>query len=162
QIETFPQRRGHPPGHPNARRDRFLLCASGRRLRRIVPACLLAVAVSAAGLAVHDAAGADDIGTVAAAAGTGHPGYDGDGGPAVDAELYQPRMMTFDGAGNMYITDTFNQVIRVVDPGGTISTVAGVATPVNGGADESLCPRHFSGDGGPALQANLACPHSLA
>ncbi|HEY4411101.1 MAG TPA: hypothetical protein VGO87_14575 [Acidimicrobiia bacterium] len=117
--------------------------------------------MSIAGLAVHEAAGADDTGTVAASAGTGRAGYNGDGGPAVDAQLYQPRMMTFDGAGNMYITDTFNQVIRVVDPGGTISTVAGVAAPVSAGSGDQ-CPRHFSGDGGPALDAKLACPHSLA
>ena len=95
--------------------------------------------MSVGGLAVHEAAGADNVGMVAASAGTGHAGYDGDGGPAVDGELYQPRMMTFDGAGNMYITDTFNQVIRVVDPGGTISTVAGVAAPVSAGSGDQ-CP----------------------
>ncbi|HVW31301.1 MAG TPA: hypothetical protein VHL53_02075 [Acidimicrobiia bacterium] len=139
-----------------------MLSFKGRRLRRSVPACLLAVATSITGLAVHQVARADETGIIEASAGTGAIGYSGDDGPAVDAKLYQPRMMTFDGAGNMYITDTFNQVIRVVDPGGTISTVAGVYTPVNSGGDESQCPKHFSGDGGPALQAKLACPHSLA
>ena len=120
------------------------------------------VAVVAAGFAAR--AGADGtvaVGTVSGVAGIGRPGYSGDGGPAVDAQLFQPRMMTFDGAGNMYIADTFNQVIRVVDPSGTISTVAGVPTPVAAGSGDQ-CPRHFSGDGGPALEADLACPHSLA
>jgi NHL repeat len=131
------------------------------RLSRRVPACLLVIVTALAGLAVRRAAGAGESGTVAAVAGSGRVGYDGDGGPAVDARLYQPRMMTFDGAGNMYITDTFNQVIRVVDPGGTISTVAGVATPVAAGSGDQ-CPRHFSGDGGPALEAKLSCPHSVA
>ncbi|HEV7536551.1 MAG TPA: hypothetical protein VGP90_13005, partial [Acidimicrobiia bacterium] len=94
-------------------------------------------------------------------AGQGQAGFSGDGGPAIEARLYQPRMMNFDAAGNLYIADTFNQVIRVVDPSGTISTVAGVAAPVAAGSGDQ-CPRHYSGDGGPALEAKLACPHSLA
>jgi hypothetical protein len=126
-----------------------------------LPACLVVLTVAIAGFAVHGAAGDPDVGTVLAVAGSGPAGYSGDGGPAVDARLYQPRMMTFDGAGTMYITDTFNQVIRVVDTTGTISTVAGVAKPVAAGSGDQ-CPRHFSGDGGPAVDAELACPHSLA
>ena len=70
-------------------------------------------------------------------------------------------MGVFDAAGRMYIADTFNSVIRVVDTDGTFGTVAGIAKPVDGD-DDSLCPRSFSGDGGPALEAKLACPHSLA
>ena len=131
---------------------------SSRRLTT----CLVMLAVVAGGFVAR--AGADatvQVGTVSGVAGTGRPGYSGDDGPAVAAQLFQPRMMTFDAAGNMYIADTFNQVIRVVDPSGTISTVAGVATPVVAGSGDQ-CPHHFSGDGGPALEADLACPHSLA
>jgi sugar lactone lactonase YvrE len=117
--------------------------------------------MASAGLAVRAAAGAAGAGTVSAVAGTVQAGYSGDGGPAVDAGLFQPRMMTFDAAGNMYIADTFNQVIRVVDPSGTISTVAGTPAPVSAGTNDQ-CPRRYSGDGGPALDAKLACPHSLA
>ena len=118
--------------------------------------------VGPAGNAVRAAAGAGDgIGIVSAVAGTGDAGYDGDGGPAIDAEMYEPRMVTFDAAGNMYIADTINHVIRVVDRTETIWTVAGIAAPVDGEGD-SRCPRRFSGDGGPALEATLACPHSLA
>src|SRR3954471_19288860 len=132
--------------------------ATGRRFQ----ACLLSLAVLAVGVGAHEAAQATvDTGTVSAVAGRGPAGYSGDGGPAVEARLYQPRMMNFDAAGNLYIADTFNQVIRVVDPSGTISTVAGVAAPVAAGSGDQ-CPRRYSGDGGPALQAKLACPHSLA
>jgi len=123
---------------------------------------LVMLATVSAGNAVRAAAGAGDgIGIVSAVAGTGAAGYDGDGGPALDAEVYEPRMVTFDAAGNMYIADTINQVIRVVDRAGTIWTVAGVAAPIEGDGD-GLCPRRFAGDGGPALAATLACPHSLA
>jgi hypothetical protein len=99
-------------------------------------------------------------GIVTNVAGTGHAGFGGDGGPAVDAQLYEPRMMTFDNHGNMYIADTFNQVIRKVDTNGIISTVAGVAAPVSAGSGDQ-CPGRYSGDGGPAVQAALSCPHSV-
>jgi NHL repeat-containing protein len=131
-----------------------------RRMNVIIVLVMLATASAAN--AVRAAAGAGDgIGIVSAVAGTGDAGYDGDGGPAIDAEVYEPRMVTFDAAGNMYIADTINQVIRVVDRAGTIWTVAGVAEPVDGDGD-GLCPRRFAGDGGSALDATLACPHSLA
>jgi sugar lactone lactonase YvrE len=68
--------------------------------------------------------------------------------------------MTFDAAGNMYIADTFNHVIRKVTPAGIITTVAGYY-PGRTRVSEENCPQHFSGDGGPATQASLRCPHSL-
>jgi sugar lactone lactonase YvrE len=112
---------------------------------------------------VRHAANADATGVVSPVAGSGRAGYDGDSGPATAARLYQPRMATFDAAGRMYIADTFNQVIRVVDTDGTMGTVAGIPNPVEPAeGDDSLCPRRYSGDGGPALEAKLACPHSLA
>ncbi|MGH9009152.1 MAG: hypothetical protein ACRDYF_04805, partial [Acidimicrobiia bacterium] len=130
--------------------------SGSRRLNFVI--LLLSLAMVTVGYGAR----ADDLtGTVSPFAGSGQSGYDGDSGPATDGELHQPRMATFDGAGRMYIADTFNQVIRVVDTDGTMGTVAGVAKPVDGD-DDSLCPRRFSGDGGPALEAKLACPHSLA
>jgi hypothetical protein len=123
---------------------------------------LVILAAVSVGYGVREAARANDLtGVVSPIAGSGRAGYDGDSGPAIDAELSQPRMVTFDGAGRMYIADTFNNVVRVVDTDGTIGTVAGIPKPVDGD-DDSLCPRHYSGDGGPALEAKLACPHSLA
>jgi hypothetical protein len=59
-------------------------------------------------------------------AGTGEPGMSGDGGPALDAQLYHPRDLEIGPEGDLYITDTDNSVIRAIDrTTGTIRTVAG-------------------------------------
>ncbi|MFL5787469.1 MAG: gliding motility-associated C-terminal domain-containing protein [Flavisolibacter sp.] len=80
-------------------------------------------------------------------AGTGTAGFSGDGGQALQAELNTPVAICFDGAGNMYIAEYTNQRIRKVDGGtGIITTIAG-----NGTAG-------FSGDGGPAINAQLHTP----
>ncbi|MFZ3215591.1 MAG: choice-of-anchor D domain-containing protein, partial [Candidatus Acidiferrales bacterium] len=82
-------------------------------------------------------------------AGNGAAGYSGDGGPAAGALLNYPAGVALDTAGNLYISDTSNAVIRkVVD--GTINTIIG-----NGNYA-------FSGDGGPALSASLTNPFALA
>src|SRR5438105_8070897 len=52
-------------------------------------------------------------------------GFSGDGGPATQAQLWQPRAVDFDSAGNLYIADTLNERVRKVTPDGIISTVAG-------------------------------------
>jgi trimeric autotransporter adhesin len=64
-------------------------------------------------------------GTVSTVAGTGTAGYSGDGGPATQAMLNAPHALALDQAGNLYITDSQNRVIRRVTPGGLIATVAG-------------------------------------
>ncbi len=59
-------------------------------------------------------------------AGTGQPGFSGDGGPAVKAMLNQPHSLQFDRAGNLYICDILNQRIRKVElKTGLITTFAG-------------------------------------
>jgi streptogramin lyase len=59
-------------------------------------------------------------------AGTGQPGYAGDGGPAAQARLNQPHSIQFDPEGNLFICDIRNHVIRRVDARtGVISTFAG-------------------------------------
>jgi DNA-binding beta-propeller fold protein YncE len=84
-------------------------------------------------------------------AGNGQRGYAGDGRSATDAALNMPHEIRFDGAGNLYIAERDNHVIRKVDAGtGVISTFAG--TGVAG----------FGGDGGPAARAQLRAPHSIA
>jgi uncharacterized protein (TIGR03437 family) len=66
-------------------------------------------------------------------AGTGQTGSTGDGGPATAATLYNPSAIAFDSSGNLYIADTGNNIIRMVTPGGTISTFAGNRGKGNGG-----------------------------
>jgi uncharacterized protein (TIGR03437 family) len=83
-------------------------------------------------------------------AGTGDPGFSGDGGAASSAQLNSPSGVAVDGQGNLYISDTGNHCVRVMGPDGIIRTIAG-----NGAAD-------FSGDGGPARSASLNAPAGLA
>ncbi|MDB6073267.1 MAG: vgb 3, partial [Verrucomicrobiaceae bacterium] len=67
-----------------------------------------------------------ETGIITTFAGTGKPGYSGDGGPANQAELKQPHSIQFDPAGDLYICDIGNNVIRKVDmKTGIISTFAG-------------------------------------
>ena len=60
-------------------------------------------------------------------AGNGEPGYAGDGGPAGTASLNEPKGLCVDRAGNLYIADSENHVVRRVDLAtGVITTMAGV------------------------------------
>ncbi|MER7625352.1 RICIN domain-containing protein [Streptomyces sp. NPDC126503] len=88
-------------------------------------------------------------GQIRTVAGTGTPGFSGDGGPATAAELNGPYGVAVDGAGALYITDAENHRVRKVAGDGTISTVAGTGTD------------GFSGDGGPATSAKLDFPLSV-
>lgn len=71
-------------------------------------------------------------------------GYLGDGGPATAAQLKTPNALAFDGAGNMYISDSGNRLIRKVDPQGIITTIAGImptnGDPTPGPAEDSKIP----------------------
>jgi sugar lactone lactonase YvrE len=98
-------------------------------------------------------------GNLAVLAGTGKTGYKGDGGRAAHAELTEPTGVAVDSAGNVYIADAGNNVVRRVDAGtGIITTVAGdvAADQANGGVGG------FSGDGGPAILAQLNDPEGVA
>ncbi|MBI4389322.1 MAG: hypothetical protein HY580_04000, partial [Nitrospinae bacterium] len=64
-------------------------------------------------------------GIISRAAGTGEPGYSGDGGPATEARLKGPHRMAFDARGNLYFTDRDNGHVRKVDARGVIANVAG-------------------------------------
>ncbi|QIF01427.1 hypothetical protein [Roseimicrobium sp. ORNL1] len=69
-------------------------------------------------------------GIITTFAGTGTAGYSGDGGPANKAQLKQPHSIQFDLAGDLYICDIGNNVIRKVDmKTGNISTFAGTGKP---------------------------------
>ena len=64
-------------------------------------------------------------GTIATIAGTGTPGYSGDNGPAIAAQLNGPYGVDVDAQGRVYVTDMFNHRVRMIAPDGTIHTVAG-------------------------------------
>ena len=64
-------------------------------------------------------------GVISTFAGTGTAGYSGDGGPATSAQLSSPMDVLVDGAGFVYIADTGNNVVRMVDTSGNISTYVG-------------------------------------
>jgi sugar lactone lactonase YvrE len=89
-------------------------------------------------------------GMISTVAGTGHAGFSGDGGLATQARLSFPTLMALDQAGNLFISDQGNSRVRKVSPDGLITTVTG--TGRNG----------FSGDGGPATDAQLNWPRGLA
>ena len=90
-------------------------------------------------------------GVIETVAGTGAPGYDGDGGPATSARLREPWGIHIDPAtGELLIADSGNHVVRRVDRGGTIRTIAGTGQA------------GYSGDGGPADAARFDSPQSFA
>ena len=88
-------------------------------------------------------------GTITRIAGTGAPGYSGDGGPANEAALNAPYDVHRDSQGNIYIADTSNHRIRKVSPHGIITTVAGIGEP------------GYAGDDGPAIEAKLNKPYNI-
>ena len=87
-------------------------------------------------------------GVITTVAGTGTAGFSGDGGPATQAQLYDPYGIEVDPAGNLYIADTKNNRIRKVDVNGIITTYAG-----NGSGVER--PEH---EGALATEASLYRP----
>ncbi|MEX5637998.1 NHL repeat-containing protein, partial [Parafrankia sp. FMc2] len=87
-------------------------------------------------------------GVIETVAGTGRPGYSGDGGPATEATLRSPRGVALDARDVLYITDRTNRRIRRVDADGVITTVAGTARP---GKRDDIDPTAISPDGPVAL-----------
>jgi sugar lactone lactonase YvrE len=82
--------------------------------------------------------------------GTGVAGFSGDGGAASAAELKGPRGVAVDDIGNLYIADSGNQRVRMVNTSGNILTLAGDGSP------------GFSGDNGPATSAQLQFPQAVS
>ncbi|MBL9179884.1 MAG: hypothetical protein JNM65_17620 [Verrucomicrobiaceae bacterium] len=89
-------------------------------------------------------------GTISTIAGTGAKGYSGDGGPALQAAFNLPHELRFDASGDLYIVDMTNHTVRKIDmKTKIITTIAGNGKP------------GYSGDGGPAKDAQLKQPHSI-
>lgn len=89
-------------------------------------------------------------GVISTYAGKGVAGFSGDGAAATAAKLNSPEGITFDNNNNLYIADAENHAIRMVDPSGGISTIAGNGT------------FGYTGDGGPAFTAKLHSPAGVA
>lgn len=106
----------------------FMTDASNHTVRKVVPATGVSTVI----------------------AGTGVPGFSGDGGPAVAASLNTPRGVAVDAAGNVYIADTSNHRIRKIDASGTITTIAGTGVGT------------FGGDNATATAARVNSPQGVA
>jgi len=106
----------------------FIADANNKRIRRVSP-----------------------NGSITTVAGTGSPGFSGDGGPATSASMGSPYGVAVDGQGNLFIADWANGRVRKLSANGIITTVAG------GGRPSPCC-----GDGGPATSASLGGPFAVA
>lgn len=89
-------------------------------------------------------------GTIDTLAGTGQPGFSGDGGEASKAQLDSPAGLAVTEDGALVVADAGNNRVRRISRGGTITTVAGIGSP------------GYSGDGGQAVDAQLASPAAVA
>ncbi|HEY3836272.1 MAG TPA: hypothetical protein VGL72_06855, partial [Bryobacteraceae bacterium] len=89
-------------------------------------------------------------GIIHTVAGVGRKGYSGDGGPAKLAAFNLPHEIRFDRAGDFYIADMGNHAVRKV------SMKTGIITTIAGTGESG-----YSGDGGPAVSAQLNQPHSI-
>ena len=89
-------------------------------------------------------------GSISVFAGAGAAGFDGDGGPASEALLNRPHDVAIGIDGSIFIADYLNHRVRMVDTGGVITTFAG-----SGEAGDWKSGNHYSGDNGPATEAEL-------
>jgi sugar lactone lactonase YvrE len=88
--------------------------------------------------------------TITTVAGTGEQGFSGDGSAATSAAIDSPNGVAVDASGAIYIGDTHNQRVRMVNSSGIISTLAGNDN------------KTYGGDNGPASSASLARPRGLS
>lgn len=103
----------------------YIVEAGGHRIRKVAP-----------------------DGTITTVAGTGQPGFSGDGGPATAAMLNTPRRIAADGSGNLYVVDAVNQRVRKIGTDGVITTFAGTGKsgPLNDGGPASNAALFFVSD----------------
>jgi sugar lactone lactonase YvrE len=91
----------------------------------------------------------DASGVITTIAGSGRQGFSGDGRRATRARFNHPEHVAVDADGTVYIEDTGNHCIRMVDADGIITTIVGI------------CESGFSGDEGPAVDAQLSEPSGM-
>ncbi|MFF3172616.1 RICIN domain-containing protein [Streptomyces sp. NPDC057900] len=94
--------------------------------------------------------GEDSAPPISTVAGTGSAGPNGDGGPAVSAQVNQPNGIAMDRTGTLYVVDYGGHRVRRITTDGKISTIAGTGSA------------NFGGDGGPAVKAHLKNPTGVA
>lgn len=135
-----------------------------RQSRTVFRATGLALLMALSILGAPATAGTQDPGTIVTVAGsgtdddgTGDNGFAGDGGPAIQAKLWYPHDVVIAEDGTYYICDSWNFVIRKVDPDRIISTYAG--TP---GVRDTPGNPTTGGDGGPAALATFRNPRGMA
>ena len=87
----------------------------------------------------------DTAGIIYNVAGNGTTGYSGDSAQATGAQLYDPQGIALDNAGNLYIADYSNSVVRKVDPAGIITTVAGNGASGNSGDESAATAASLTG-----------------
>lgn len=92
-------------------------------------------------------------------AGSGHRGFSGDGGPAVDAELSNVSDITFAANGTMYIADGHR--VRTVSPNGVIRTIAGNGRAIHETTGGTLAQLRLIANGTPALSAPLGFGNAI-
>jgi NHL repeat len=110
-------------------------------------------------------------GTITTVAGSGAPSEPGplDDGPATQATLNDPQGVAVDANGNIYIADSANSVVRLVNMQSsaitvdkTVTILPGDIATVAGSGTSCENPTNLCGDGGPAIDANIAYPSSVA
>lgn len=92
----------------------------------------------------------DRHGIITTIAGTGFAGFSGDGGPATKAMMDNPQDVAVDARGDVFVSDSNNHRVRMIDTHGIITTVAGTGEVGS------------TGDGGPATEAQINDPNGLA
>ena len=99
-----------------------------------------------------------ETGVIQTVAGSGDAAFDGDDRPATQAALFTPSAVAVAPSGDIYIADTLNYRVRMIDHAtGFVHTVAGDGKPGGQGDDESGV-----GDGGPAVRAHINMPSDVA
>jgi uncharacterized protein (TIGR03437 family) len=96
----------------------------------------------------------DTKGNLTVVAGNSRAGFSGDGGPALQAQLNEPQGLAFDSNSNLYIADSVNNRVRMVNPAGVITTFAGNGSTSTGGGNS------FN-DGGLAINGLLRLPSGV-